>query len=163
MRFECLPFSPQLIQARWTLDKLPSEDAPKLAQDALELGYDGKNLRCIAGLIGPNHGDLLPLMPGFFAEIGISTPMARQEAAWSLARCIAEGISEGQIAPYEEATFIWREIVNEVWPNQQHPLLFFVACAAEYEDCDSYSQRSEGIRREIEQDIIEEARALLRA
>lgn len=106
MRFERLPFSPQLIQARWTLDNLPSEDAPKLAQDALELGFDGKNIRRIAGLINPNHADLLPLIPGFFGEMGIAAPMGREEAAWSLARRIADAISEGQITPYEGAEFI---------------------------------------------------------
>lgn len=81
MRFERLPFSPQLIQARWTLDHLPSEDAPTLAQDALELGYDGKYVRRIAGLIGPDHADLLPLMPGFLLEMGISAPLQKEEAA----------------------------------------------------------------------------------
>jgi hypothetical protein len=48
MRFERLPFSPQFIQARWMLNKLPSENVPRLAQDALESGYDGKNVRRIA-------------------------------------------------------------------------------------------------------------------
>jgi hypothetical protein len=43
--FEHLPFSPQLVQARWVLDKFPSEDAPGLAQGALENGYDGRNIR----------------------------------------------------------------------------------------------------------------------
>lgn len=163
MRFEQLPFSPQLIQARWTLAKLASEDAPKLAQGALEVGFDGKNIRRIAGLINPNHADLLPLIPGFFAEMGIAVPMGREEAAWSLARLIAEAISEGQITPYEGAKFIWRDIVNEVWPNEQHPLLSFVGCASDYEDCESYSQHPEGRRREIEQEIIEDARALLKS
>jgi len=162
MRFERLPFSPQLIQARWTLDKLPSEDAPKLAQDALELGFDGKNIRRIAGLISPNHADLLPLMPAFFGEMGIAVPMEREEAAWSIARHIAKAISEGQIKPYEGAKFIWRDVVNEVWPNSQHPLLSFVGSASDYEDCDSYSQHPEERRREIEQEIIEDARTLLK-
>jgi hypothetical protein len=49
MRFDRLPFSPKLIHARWTLGELPSEEAPSLAQDALEFGYDGKTYD---GLLG---------------------------------------------------------------------------------------------------------------
>ena len=161
MRFELLPFSPQLIQARWALDKLPSEDAPPLAQEALRLGYDGKNVRRIAGLISPVRADLLPLMPGFLAEMGMSTGITREEAAWALTRSIAKGMLDGHITPYEGASFIWREIVNQVWPNQQHPLLSFVGWASDYEDCESYTERPDKRRREIEKEIAEEARALL--
>jgi hypothetical protein len=161
MRFGCLSFSPELIQARWVLDKFPSEDAPGSAQLALELGYDGKNIRRIAGLIRPDRGDLLPLMPGFLSELGVSTALPREEAAWVLARQIAKGISERRITPYEGARFIWHDIVNEVWPNQQHPLLAFVACASDYEDCESYTDRPNTRRQEIEQEITNEAKRLL--
>ena len=161
MRFDRLPFSPQLILARWTLSKLPSEEAPSLAQDALEFGHDGKNVRRIAGLIRPNQADLLPLMPGFFAEMGVSAPLAREQAARLLVRLIAEGISERRVPPYEGARFIAYEIVNEVWPNQQHPLLSFVGLASDYEDCKSYSQHPDKRRREIDKEIVEEARAVL--
>lgn len=161
MRFERLPFSPHLIQARWVLGKLPSEQVPRLLQDALEIGYDGKNVRRIAGLMQPNKAELEPLMPGFLAEMGAATTLSREAAGWLLARFVAEGISEARITPYEGARFIWREIVNELWPNQPHPLLSFVGCASEYEDCESYSQHLEETRREIEQNIIEDARALL--
>jgi hypothetical protein len=161
MRFDRLPFSPQLINARWSLGKLPSEEAPSLAQDALEFGYDGKNVRRIAGLMRPNHADLLPLMPGFLAEMGISKPLTDEEAAWVLARLIAKGISEGQVTPYEGANFIWRDLVNQVWPNQQHPLLPFVAWASDYEDCESYSDRPDNRRQEIEEEIVKQAQLLV--
>ena len=111
----------------------------------------------------PNHADLLPLMPGFLTELGISTLLATEDAACLLARLVAEGISERRVTPYEGARFIWLEIVSEVWPNQQHPLLFFAGYASEYEDCESYSQNPEETRREIEQEIIQKARAFLRA
>jgi hypothetical protein len=161
MRFDRLQFSPQLIHARWTLGKLPSEEAPSLAQDALEFGHDGKNVRRIAGLMRPNQADLLPLMPSFLAEMGVSAPLAREQAAWLLARLIAKGISERRVTPYEGARFIAYEIVNEVWPNQQHPLLSFVGLASDYEDCESYSQHPDKRRREIDEKIVEEARAVL--
>jgi hypothetical protein len=161
IRFERLPFSPQLVQARWLLDKFPSENAPGLAQLALERGYDGKNIRRIAGLIRPDRGDLLPLMPGFLSELGVPTAIAREDAARILAGHIAKGISEGQITPYEGARFIGYDIVCEIWPNEQHPLLIFEACASDYEDCESYTDRPNARRKEIEQDIINEARRLL--
>ncbi len=160
MRFERLPFSPRLIQARWVLYELPSEDLPRLAQDALESGYDGKNIRRMAGLMQPNRADLLPLMPGFLAEMGVAATLSSDEAGRLLARLVAQGISEGQITPYEGARFIWK-IFNALWPNQQHRLLSFVGHASEYEDCESYSQHPEKTRLQIEQDIIEDARALL--
>jgi hypothetical protein len=109
----------------------------------------------------PDRAELLPLIPGFLAEMGVAATLPPEQAGWLLARFIAEGISEGRITPYEGARFIWRDIVNELWPNQQHPLLSFVGCASEYEDCESYSQHPEETRREIEHDIIEEARVLL--
>ena len=90
MRFENFPFSPQLIQARWVLGKLPSEEVPQLAQSALGLDYDGKNIRRIAGLTEPNSGDLQPLMSGFFAKIGVHTKLSTEEAGLLLARFIAE-------------------------------------------------------------------------
>lgn len=37
----------------------------------------------------------------------------------------------------------------------------FVRSASEYEDCESYSQDPEETRRQIEQDIIKDARSLL--
>ena len=117
-------------------------------------------MRRVAGLIRPVNADLLPLMPGFLAEMGVAPTLPRDEAGWLLARFVAEGISEGRITPYEGASFIWREIVNELWPNQQHPLLSFVGSASEYEDCES-CHHPEKTRRQIEKGIIKDARALL--
>jgi hypothetical protein len=161
MRFERLPFSPQLIQARWVLGKLPSEDVPRLAQDALEIGFDGKNIRRIAGLLQPSEADLHPLMTGFFTELGVGTAPSGEEAGWMLARGVVEGILEARIAPYEGARFIGREIVLELWPNQDHPLRSFAAAAWDYEDCESYSEYPAKTRRQIEQAIIQAARAFL--
>jgi hypothetical protein len=69
MRFNLLPFSPRLIQARWVFGKLPGEEIPGLAQNALELGYDGKIIRRLAGLINPDHFELQRFMPAFLAKL----------------------------------------------------------------------------------------------
>jgi hypothetical protein len=118
-------------------------------------------VRRIAGLIRPNSADLLPLMPGFLAEMEVSAPLTREQAAWSLVRLIAEGISEQRVTPYEAARFIGYEIVNEVWPNEPHPLLRFVGWASDYEDCESYSDWPSRRRQQIEREIVKEARQLL--
>ena len=161
MHFGLLPFSPRLIQALWECGKLPSEDIPKLAQDALELGFDGKHTRQLAGLIRPDRFDLLPHMSTFFTELGIDTQLSRKEAPLTLARLIAQAIADGHIAPYRGARFIWREIVNELWPNPPQELLSFIGNAAEYEDCNFYSEHPEEVRRNIEKHIIEDARSLV--
>ena len=130
-------------------------------KNALEAGYDGRNVRRMAGLIRPNSADLFPLMPGFFAEMGVSAPITREQAAWSLVRLIAKGILEQRVTPYEGGRFIGFEIVNEVWPSQQHPLLRFVGWASDYEDYESYSDWPSRRRQQIEREIATEARQLM--
>jgi hypothetical protein len=161
MRFDALPFSPQLVQARWEFGNLPSEELPRLAQDALENGYDGANTRRIAGLINPDQFDLQPLMQGFLAELGLATKPTREEAALALARFVAQAILERKVGAYEGARFIWLDIVIEMWPNQPNALESFVGNASEYEDCVFYSQHPEEVRKKIERDIFEAAQELI--
>jgi hypothetical protein len=40
----------RLVAAKWYLGELSGEEMPGLACQALESGYDGKNLRYLAGL-----------------------------------------------------------------------------------------------------------------
>ena len=161
MRFDLFPFKPQIIEARWILRILPSEEVPQIAQKALELGYDGKNIARIAGLNHPTNADLLSLFSGFLAELGANSIQSQNQAGWVLAEAIAQGICDGWVEPYDGARFIWREIVNRLWPNQQHRLLSFVGNASKYEDCESYSDQPERTRREIAKEIIKDARELL--
>jgi hypothetical protein len=160
MRFDLLAFSAQLIQARWEFDRLPSEELPGLAQNALVQGFDGKYTRRIAGLIQPDRADLQPLMAGFLAELGITTMLSREEAGLSLARLIAQAIAGGETKPYEGASYIWRVVVNGL-SNRPDELMPFVGHASEYEDCGTYSQDVEETRRAIDEDIIREAHDLL--
>jgi hypothetical protein len=160
MRFDLLPFSAELIQARWEFDELPSEDLPVLAQDALELGFDGKITRRIAGLIRPRKSDLQPFVSGFLAEMGIKKTLTREQAGFLLARFVAQGIVERRIKPYDGASFIWRNVVNGL-KNHPKELMPFVGHASEYEDCGSFSQNIEKTRQQIEKDIVKEAQSLL--
>lgn len=160
MRFDVLPFSPQLIQARWEFGKLPSEEVPRLAQDALEFGYDGKYIRRIAGLESPDSFDLQPLMPGFLAELGVTSKLSQRDAGLALARLVAQAIVDGRVKPYDGARFIWREIEVELWPNPPKELLCFTGNASEYEDCEFYSKHPEDVRKKIANDIMQDAREL---
>ena len=154
-----LQFSPELIHARWEFGKLLTEDMPKLAQDALEHGYDGENIRKVAGLVAPTYFDLQPLKNGFPKELGIMQQLSKRDAGLLLSRLVADGIAKGHIAPYEGARFIWHDIATEHWDQETfRELSLFVGQASEYEDCQFYAEHPEEVRREIERNIVEYAR-----
>jgi len=159
MQFKLLPFSPQLVQAGWEFGNLPSEDFPRIAQEALEAGFDGRCIRRIAGLTRPTRGDLQSLMGEFLQELGVETNLSRQEAGRVLARIAARAIAQGRISPYEGAVFIGYEIGNAL-SDLRNEFVPFVGLASEYEDCGPYSGHSEQTRRKIEQEILNEAREL---
>ena len=138
---------------------MPSEDFPRIAQEAREAGFDGKCTRRIAGLIRPTESDLHPLIPGFLRELGLQTRLSRQEAGRALARIVAGAIVEGRVSPYEGARFIGYEVGNDLWGNDlRKEFVPFVALASEYEDCESYSEHPKKTRHKLEQQIVERAR-----
>lgn len=49
---------PELLQARWVLSGIRSDDLPDLAVSALQQGLDGTALRQLAGLVRPRLADL---------------------------------------------------------------------------------------------------------
>jgi hypothetical protein len=77
-----------------------------------------------------------------------------------LACHLAAAVTAGRVQPYEGARFIWWEIANTLDPIPDR-LLSFVGEASEYEDCSPYSERGRQSRKEIEQQIISDARDLL--
>lgn len=70
---------PQLLQVRWTLGGIRSEDLPELAVSALQQGLDGTALRQLAGLVRPTMADLENLPERVFAEMGLK-PMDKDAA-----------------------------------------------------------------------------------
>lgn len=145
--FDVFTFSPQLIQARWQFDELPSEEAPIIGIDALELGFDGKYIRRLAGLIRPTTSEVDPLMPGFLNELGVTTTVQRTEAGMTLALFVAEAIADGQLEPFTGAIYIWVHIVNQMYPKPPLELLPFVGAASEYEDAEWSNPPDEGRRK----------------
>jgi hypothetical protein len=160
MRFDIFPFSPRLIQARWTIGKLPSEDIPWLAQDALCLGYDGSATRRLAGLISPTKADVERLMSGFFADMGLTSSPSREQAALILACYVAQEIIDGREEPYDGASFIESQITFSVNPVPDL-LLSLADDASDYENCSPDSERGMQARKRIEEQIISDALSLL--
>jgi hypothetical protein len=97
----------KLEAARWYLGEISGEDMPGIACHALELGYDGKNLRYLAGLASPARGDIADAVDGAPRELGAQAPITKQDAALWMARRLAGEILEGRIEPYDGACRIW--------------------------------------------------------
>jgi hypothetical protein len=72
-------FDAQLLQARWVLGGIRSENWPDLAATALELGFDGRGLQQIAGLLKPTVADLANLPEQAFIDMGLQ-PMDEDKA-----------------------------------------------------------------------------------
>jgi hypothetical protein len=70
---------PQLLQARWVLGGIRSDDLPDLAVSALQQGFDGTALRQLAGLVRPTLADLEDLPQRAFVDMGL-TPMSKDQA-----------------------------------------------------------------------------------
>jgi hypothetical protein len=73
--------TPKLIALRAALDAVPAEDVPGWAAHWLVSGYDGEDLRALAGLSGQDPGEVRDLLAGALAECGASIPPADIAAA----------------------------------------------------------------------------------
>ena len=96
-----------LVAARWHLGELSGEEMPGIACEALELGHDGKNLRCLAGFTNPTRRDVSEVVDGALRELGVQEPNNRHNAALWMARRTASEIVEGHVEPYKGACRIW--------------------------------------------------------
>ena len=108
-----------LVAARWHLGELSGEEMPGIACDALELGHDGKNLRCLAGLTKPTRRDVSEVVDGALRELGVQEPNNKRNAALWMARRTASEIVEGHVEPYKGACRIWLSYSAEA-PELQH-------------------------------------------
>ena len=80
---------------------------PRIAQDALEQGYDGPALRRLAGLINPVDADIDPKqIDTAFREMGVSAPLSKDEARLSLAAEVAAKALYAGANVFDQATHI---------------------------------------------------------
>lgn len=70
---------PELLQARWVLSGIRSDDLPDLAVAALQQGFDRTALRQLAGLVRPTLADLEDLPQRAFIDMGMM-PMSKDQA-----------------------------------------------------------------------------------
>ena len=97
-----MTFSPELVAARWYSGNLGKEDLPKLAQDALEAGFDGKSLRRIAALGLNDLEDIDRFIEGALKEMGAPRLTKRVALLRLVEQSFEQAIASLQ-NPYESA------------------------------------------------------------
>jgi hypothetical protein len=142
----------ELAALRLVVGELASEDLPVLAVDALVRGVDSPSLRELAGeRPGADPRGAMDLFQAALEELGIEPP-AEHDALWQLAKHAAEQIVNGELAPFDGASWIWRHVSRRI--EAEGDLRVFVGLASEWEDHPEY-------RSSIEATIVEEARILV--
>jgi hypothetical protein len=118
-----MPFDPREIALLYYFGDLGYWKLPKIAADALELGFDGPCLRRLAGLIKPIESDLRPAeIDSAFRELGVGAPISRDAARLSLAARSAAKALSGESNVFDEAAHIsihlcsWTEAPVELRP-----------------------------------------------
>jgi hypothetical protein len=85
---------------------------PRIAADALEEGLDGPGLRALAGLASLSRRDIRAEdiraneIDSAFCEMGISAPIAKDQARLILATESAQKALHGQSNVFDEATYV---------------------------------------------------------
>jgi hypothetical protein len=89
-----MPFQLRLIEAKLALDRILPEELPALALDALEMGYDGPNLRRLSALDRPSGWETDRFLTGAKLEIGIKN-IDRRTAGLRLSQELAQQMLDG--------------------------------------------------------------------
>lgn len=98
---------PYRLAVRYYFGELGYWELPKIAQDALEQGYDGPSLRRLAGLTSPVASDISrEEIDAAFKEMGVAAPMARDRTRLVLAAESASQALHGQFNVFDAATHI---------------------------------------------------------
>jgi hypothetical protein len=88
---------PHLTAAEWYLGGFDPERLPEMAREAIELGFDGKNLAQMATLVKPTKRDVERLVDGALRELGVNAPLSTEEAALWILGSVKEGSGSGKI------------------------------------------------------------------
>ncbi len=119
--------NPRLIRAKWILDYFPSEKLPSFAADALEAGYDGPNLRRVAGFLKPNHWELQPHLEKMWAELDVPV-LSKGDSLVELLKDVARQI----IAHPDQALSIAKELWKVCYKHDWDKRIWFFLEAEEY-------------------------------
>jgi hypothetical protein len=102
-----MSFDPKDIAVHYYFGDLQYWKMPGIAADALELGYDGRALRILAGLMNPTEGDIRQEeIDSAFKEMGVAAPISKEQARLILARQSAVKAIHGDSNVFDQATYI---------------------------------------------------------
>ena len=157
--------TPAFCAALFVLGRVSSEELSNYAVDWIAEGLDSPSLRRLAGTESPIMSETGPLFLQTLRELGIEIP-TRDQSLMILAKDYAQKILDGSLTPHEGAGFLWWNVINEM--TYSSPLfLSFVGAASELDELDDRTatdgfDRSD-YRKQLEQQILDSARELLRA
>ncbi len=157
----------KLQAARWVLGRIPGEDLPQIATEAMVLGDDSPSLVQLAAESGTTIREAGPLFLAALHELEIDLP-DRRTAIFVLARELAERIVAGQLGVHDGAHEL-ALLSYDATPSEAL-LSVFVGLVSELDDLrdpvrlDWYGSQAcaEGYAR-VQCDVVEACRALLRS
>jgi hypothetical protein len=155
----------KLIAAYWSLNRIPGERLPEIAQEALEQGLDSDSLRILAGEQKATILEQGSLFERTLSELNIKIPSQR-EAVIHIVRHQAQNIVSGRVSPIKGAIEI-SEVAYEL-SDGLNRLSVFVGLVDQFEDFSGeYQKRQHGeeycrkVLMKTEEAIFEEAKRLL--
>jgi len=93
-----MPFEQKLIEAKFAMNHILPEEIPAIAQDALEAGYDGPNLRRLSALDRPTAWETDRFLPGAKQEMDMNE-IDRRVACLRLSQRLAHQMLDGTLDP----------------------------------------------------------------
>jgi hypothetical protein len=104
-------FEPEIVEVQLALNRIGTTDMPKLAQDALEAGFDGPATRRLAALSFPTIFEVRAVLPRAMQEWQIDT-ISSVSAALRLAKHRARDIlasGDDPLKHIRDFEQMWRE------------------------------------------------------
>ena len=116
-----MAFDPNEIATLYYFGDLGYWKLPRVAADALEMGFDGPSLRKLAGVVNPVLTDLpADEIDSAFREMGVNAPIPKDVARLHLATESAKKAISGESNVFDQATHIkihlcsWTEVPPEL-------------------------------------------------
>ena len=120
-----------LLQARWRLGDIHSEDVHVAATDLLQSGVESPAVITLAGMVDATFWEVSPVIEQAFVE-GQLPPFDESTARWCIAFETARQIVAREISPYSGADKLRR--LASALALYQSELNYFIYLAADYYD-----------------------------
>ena len=140
----------ELIEARYVLGQMLSDQLPAIACDLIAMGINSKSLGNLAGLSASEYPDARELFERALLELG-RKKMSNELALKYFTKDVSIKILSGSLTPYEGAKLIWKTYRNTNIPDT-HDYDPFIYAASEMEDRPRDRKRFErGILKEAKE------------